>query len=159
MFFCHVLAMHGRLWVQEKFSTHIWWEMIWWKFRENRTLGSVKTKLPALTLTNWVKVPSPFTQPKLPNQTYQIKSLKPNLPNLTYQTTLTKSNLGKLIFESLIELEQSREQKNLTPWSVVPLANFILVVIIFYPDPAALLLDVTQLFLFAQTRPSWGARR
>ena len=25
-------------------------DMIWWKFRENRTLGSVKTKLPPLLL-------------------------------------------------------------------------------------------------------------
>ena len=32
-------------------------KMIWWKFRENRTLGSVKTKLPSLNLISWnVKV-------------------------------------------------------------------------------------------------------
>ena len=82
------------------------------------------TKLLALTLTSSVKVPSPFTEPNLttkiakpnlPNRISQTKLTKSNLPNYTNQIKPTKPSLGKLNFESLIELEQSRQQKNFTP--------------------------------------------
>ena len=35
---------------------------IWWKFRENGARGSVKTKSPPFTMTNWVKEASHFEQ-------------------------------------------------------------------------------------------------
>ena len=68
-------------------------EMIWWKFHENRTLGSVKTNLPVLTLTSWVKVSNPFTQPNLNNQNCQTKHTKSNLSDQTYQIQPTKLHL------------------------------------------------------------------
>ena len=36
--------------------------MIWYKFHENRMLGSAITNLPLLTLTSWVRVASPFAR-------------------------------------------------------------------------------------------------
>ena len=46
--FCHYLAMNGKLWVRENFllDSYLVPEMILCKFRENRTLISVKNKLP-----------------------------------------------------------------------------------------------------------------
>ena len=45
---------------QEVACSYLVPEMIRWKFHENRTLGSVKTKLRPLTLNSWVKEPGPF---------------------------------------------------------------------------------------------------
>ena len=39
-------------------------QMFWWKFHDNRMLGSAKTKLPPITLTSWVKDASPFGREK-----------------------------------------------------------------------------------------------
>ena len=52
--------MNGKLWVPKKFYSYLVPEMIWWKFHENRMLGSAKTKLPSLLWSAEWKEPAPF---------------------------------------------------------------------------------------------------
>ena len=52
-----IIPFSCHLWPSHEFLLSFWLKMIWWKFRENRTLGSVKTKLSSLNLISWnVKV-------------------------------------------------------------------------------------------------------
>ena len=52
--FSRFLVIYGQV---MSFYSFFLLKMIWWKFREYRTLGSVKTKLPSLNLISWnVKV-------------------------------------------------------------------------------------------------------
>ena len=59
--FSHYLAMNGKLWVRNKFSTHI--ECQTWSGKSFMKIGCPevpKPGLPSLTLTSWVKDASPF---------------------------------------------------------------------------------------------------
>ena len=58
--FLPFFAMDGKLWVRKKFYSYLVPEMIWWKFHENRMLGSAKTKLPSLLWPAEWKEPAPF---------------------------------------------------------------------------------------------------
>ena len=76
--FCHYLAMNGKLWVRQKFSTHI--ECQRWSGKSFMKIGA-KTKLPSLL---WpVKGTSPFVELlSKKNPTHPILLLPKKLQNL-----------------------------------------------------------------------------